>query len=338
MPRILAVLLLLAAPALAQSRQPYPDDYEPSPCASVAPVCKTFRQSQFADIAAIRGWDIGQEWVDAHWSDLSEALAPACAKIATCFAAPTNDFTFCNDLMSRELFATTCDRYPEGSVDREKCSFFVRTYMSGHDRNSREPWETIQECAKAQPATGERTLEWWVSPATIGPDYEGSFRVYAIDSETRVPVLARLHMDVKPTVYADDAPNGLPSTFYQVPWKPKLVRVPNAEGHRDVAPPEVRIEAPGYQPVTFRLRMNVPQMIVKMSPDPSTLKRGKNSVTISAQDATTGEPVEARVMAGSTILGKTNVPFELEIVKGQKQPEIWVTSLYDRYSDVVVVK
>ncbi|MCI0479423.1 hypothetical protein L0Y59_02660 [Candidatus Uhrbacteria bacterium] len=334
MPRTLAILLVLAFPALAQSRQPFPDDYEPSPCASAAPVCKTFRQSQFADIAALRGFDIGQEWVDAHWSELSEALAPSCAKIATCFA--TNGYTFCNDIVSAEVFATTCNRYPEGSVEREKCSFFVRTYLFGHDRNSPEPWKKIQDCAKAQPATGERTLDWWISPATIGPDYDGSFRVYAIDGETRVPVLARLHMDVKPKVYATDAPNGLPSTFYAVPWKPKLVRVPNAAGHRDVVPPEVSIEAEGYKPVSFRLAMDVPQMTVRMDPDPSNLKRGRNTVTITASDAVTGEPVEARVMGGSAVLGKTNVPFELEIVKGQKRPEIWVTSLYDRYSDVVV--
>jgi hypothetical protein len=78
-------------------------------------------------------------------------------------------------------------------------------------------------------------------------------------------------------------------------------------------------------------------MTVTMDPDPSKLKRGKNTVTITARDAATGTPVEARVMGGSSVLGKTNVPFELEIVKGQKRPEIWVTSLYDRYNDVVVV-
>lgn len=333
MPRILALLLVLAAPALAHDRQPFPDDFTPSPCALAAPVCKTFRQSQFAEIAAVRGFDIGQEWVDAHWSELSEALAPSCAKIATCFA--TNEATFCNDIVSEEVFATTCNRYPEGSVEREKCSFFVRTYLFGHDRNSAEPWKAIQDCAKEQPAAG-RTLEWWTSPATIGQDYAGSFTVYAIDSETRVPVGARVHLDVKGNLYAPGAPGGLPTTFYPVPWKAKLVRVPNGQGHRDVVPPQVRLEAPGYQPVTFQLTMEVPKMTLKMEPDPSKLTPGRNIVTISAHDSATGEPVEARVMGGSAVLGKTNVPFELEIMKGQQRPEIWVTSLYDRYSDVVV--
>ncbi len=337
MSRTLAILLILAGPALAQSRQPYPDDYEPSRCATAAPVCKTFTQSQFADIAAIRGFDIGQEWVDAHWRELSEALAPACAKIATCFAAPGNDSTFCNDIVSQEVFATTCNRYPQGSVDREKCSFFVRVYLFGHDRNSSEPWKKIQECAKAETTGGERTFEWWVSPASFGTDYPGSFTVYAIDSVTRVPVRAKVHIQSKQQVYAPDAPNGLPTTFYPVPWKPRLARVPNAQGHQDVAAPRVRIEAPGYRTATFPLPMTVPAMTVKMEPDPSKLKRGKNTVTITARDAATGEPVEARVMAGSTVLGRTNVPLELEIVKGQKRPEIWVTNLYDEYSDVVVV-
>jgi hypothetical protein len=336
MHRTLAILLVFAAPLLAQPRQPFPDDFKPSPCASAAPVCKTFKQSQFHAVAALRGLELGQEWVDAHWKELSEALAPACAKIATCFA--TNHFTFCNDVVFDEVYATTCNRYPEGSVEREKCGFFVLTYLTGHDRNSREPWEKIQECAKAQPpADGERTFEWWMSPATIGADYPGHFYVYTIDSETRVPVTTRILMDVKQPIYATEVASGLPTSFFKVPWKqPKLVRVPNAEGHRDVAPPEVRLEAPGYKTVTFRLPMDVPKMTVKMSPDPSKLTRGKNTVTITAVDAATGEPVEARVMGGHAVLGKTNVPFELEVVKGQKRPEIWVTSLYDRYSDVVV--
>jgi len=339
MRRPLTLLLFLAWPALAQTRQPFPADYKTSPCASAARVCKTFNQSQFADIAALRGFDIGQEWVDAHWAELSEALAPSCTKIAACFATPGNDFTFCNDVVSEEVFATTCNRYPEGSRDREKCSFFVRTYLFGHDRNSAEPWKKMQDCAKAQPATGERTLEWWMSPATIGPDgadYKGSFTVYTIDSETRVPIRAKVHLNVKETIFAPESADGLPTTFYPVPWKPKLVRVPNAQGHRDVAPPQVRIEAPGYAPVTFNLVMSIPTMTVTMDPDPSKLKRGRNTVTVTARDAATGALIEARVMGGSAILGKANVPFALEVVKGQKRPEIWVTSLYDRYDDVVV--
>jgi hypothetical protein len=335
MSRLLAIVLLLAGSALAQSRPPYPDDYKPSPCASVAPVCKTFRQSQFSNIAAVRGFDIGQEWVDAHWAELGEALAPSCAKIAACFAQ-NDSFTFCNDVVSTEVNANLCDRYPEGTEDHRKCNFFVRTYLFGHDRNSREPWEKIQECVKAQPSSGERTLEWWMSPATIGPDYPGQFEVYTIDSETHVPIRARLILDVKAQIYASDVPDGLPTSFYPVPWKGKLLRVPNADGHRDVVAPEVRIEAAGYKTVTFRIPFDVPKMTLKMDPDPSKLKRGKNTVTITATDAATGKPVEARVMGGTTVLGKTNIPFELEIVKGQKRPEIWVTSLFDRYNDVVV--
>jgi hypothetical protein len=117
-----------------------------------------------------------------------------------------------------------------------------------------------------------------------------------------------------------------------VPWKPKPVRVPNAAGHKDVLPPAVTLQAPGYRTVTFRLPMEIPSMKVTMSP--AKLRRGKNTVTVTAVDAATGKPVEARVMGGQLVLGKTNVPFELEVVG--KAPEIWVTSLYDRYNDVVV--
>jgi hypothetical protein len=73
---------------------------------------------------------------------------------------------------------------------------------------------------------------------------------------------------------------------------------------------------------------------MKVEMKPAKLRRGKNIVTITAVDSVTGKPVEARVMGGERVLGKTNQPFEIEITG--KRPEIWVTNLYDRYSDVVV--
>jgi hypothetical protein len=338
MRRALAILLSLAPLAIAQPRDLYPADYTPSPCASAAKVCTTFKQSQFADIAALRGFDIGQEWVDAHWNELSADLVPYCEKIATCFAVPGNSSTFCNDVVNMQVYTRVCNRYPEGSVDREKCGYVVRTYMFGHDRNSRAPWKVIQECsAKQTVSAAERTLDWWLLPAKFDADYTGSFTVYALDRETRVPVQAQIRMSAKDRIQAPDSADGLATTFYPIAWKPRLVRTANAQGHRDVAPPQVFVTAPGYAPVTFQLPIDVPTMTVEMSPSADKLKRGKNSVTITALDTATGTPVEARVMSGpSTILGKTNEPLEIEIVKGQKRPEIWVTSLYDRYSDVVV--
>ena len=325
---ILGILLLLA-------REPFPADYQPSPCATpdaVTRVAKTFPQSEIAQIAAMRGYDVGQEWVDAHWKELTEALHPIWTKAATCFVTAGNDNLFCNDVAQTEAFAV-CNRYPEGSKDREKCIFTMTAILAGQDHNSKQTWTELRACAEANKPAGERTLKWWLTPESFGAMYPGHFTVYTVDSETRVPVQARLHIQSTQPIYADDVPNGLPTTYYKVPWKPKLVRVANAQGHQDVVAPEVRIEAPGYKSVTFRLPMEVPVMKVEMKP--AKLKRGKNSVTITAVDAATGKPVEARVMGGQHVLGKTNVPFELELTG--KRPEIWVTNLYDRYSDVVVV-
>jgi hypothetical protein len=324
---LIAILLLLATPALGH--EIFPSDYKPAPCADPAKVCKSFPQSQIAEIAGLRGFDIGQEWVDAHWNELAAALAPMCAKMATCFATPGNDFVFCNDVLALQA-KSLCDRYPAGSKDREKCSFFLPTYLAGIDRNSREPWTEMQACAAKQAPAGERTFEHWMEQG------DGFFTVYAIDSETRVPVRALLHIQSAKPIHAEDVPDGRPTTFYKTPWKPQLVRVANADGHRDVVPPVVRIEAPGYRTESFSMPVAVPKMIVEMNPPLRKLRRGKNRVTITARDATTGAPVEARVMGGEHVLGKTNVPFELEWRKGQKRPEIWITNLYDRYSDVVV--
>ena len=331
---IFAILLLLA-PALF-AHEPFPAKYTPSPCATpevVERVARSFPQQEISQIAALRGYDVGQEWVDAHWTELNDALRPVWAKAATCYVTGANDNLFCNDVAQIEAFAL-CDRYPEGSKDREKCMFAMTAILAGQDHNSKEAWTALRSCAEQNRPAGERPLEWWVEPATFGAGYPGYFTVFAIDRETRVPVQALLKIQSPKQIYADDVPNGLPTTYYRVPWKTiQLARMPNAQGHRDVVAPEVRIEAPGYRTVSFRLPVEVP--VMKLAMKPARLKRGKNTVTITAVDAATGKPVEARVMGGQRVLGKTNEPFEL-VVTG-KRPEIWVTSLYDRYSDVVVV-
>lgn len=324
---LIAILLLLATPVLG--REIFPSGYKPAPCAKPEKVCQSFPVSQIAEIAGLRGYDIGQEWVDAHWNELATAIAPLCAKMATCFATPGNDSVFCNDVLALEA-QPVCDRYPAGSKDREKCASFMITYLAGIDRNSKEPWTEMQACAAEQPRGGERTLEHWMVQG------DGHFTVYAIDSETRVPVRAALHIQSTTPIHAEDVPDGRPATFYKTPWKPRLVRVPNADGHQDVVPPVVRIEAPGYRTESFSMPLVVPKMVVEMNPPAAKLRRGRNVVTITARDSASGAPVEARVMAGERVLGKTNEPFELECRKGEKRPEIWVTNLYDRYSDVVV--
>jgi hypothetical protein len=325
---ILGILLLLA------TREPFPADYKPSPCATPAAVAKagkTFPVSEISQIASMRGYTVGQEWVEAHWQELNEALQPVWAKTATCFVTAGNDQLFCSDVAASEAFPL-CDRYPQGSVDHEKCIFTMTAILAGQDHNSKEAWSSMQDCAAQHKSAGERTLEWWLVPETFGANYAGHFTVYAIDSETRVPVQARLQIQSTQQVYAEDVPNGLPTTYYKIPWKARLSRVPNAQGHRDVVAPEVRIEAPGYRVESFRLPLAVSAMKAEMKP--ARLKRGKNTVTVTAVDSVTGKPVEARVMGGEYVLGKTNEPFELEITG--KRPEIWITNLYDRYSDVVV--
>jgi hypothetical protein len=79
-------------------------------------------------------------------------------------------------------------------------------------------------------------------------------------------------------------------------------------------------------------------MIVKMVPPPARLRLGKNVVTVQAHDAATHQPVEARVMLGDRVGGETNIPFVIDVKKKGAIPEIWVTSLFDRYSDVVVAR
>lgn len=334
------ILIVLLAPALLAGipgGELFPSDYVASPCSAPEKTCDSFKQSQFADIAALRGFDIGQEWIDAHWERITTALRPVCAKAAACFATPGNTHLFCNDLLREEVYAT-CSIYPQDSKDRKLCNLFIRVWWVGHDLKSKPAWTEMQSCATTAAPAGaaERTLLYRVVPETMDADYRGEFRVIAVDSETRVPVQARLIIDSREPVFSTDSIDGKPTTFYRVPWNGKLLRVPSAQQHHDVVPPTVRIEAPGYRTETFVLPVEIPVMTVTMSPPPAKLRRGANTVTITAVDAKTGAPIEARVMGGSRILGKANEPFTLTLAPGAKRPEIWVTNLFDRYSDVVV--
>ena len=337
MPKILTLILLVAPLALAQpaARETFPSDYKASPCASGEKACQSFERTKMGGVAGLRGWELQQTWVNAHWDELVTAMRPACSKLGTCFSTPGNGWLFCNEVVKNDLYSV-CDRYPSDSTDHRQCFFFVRIYFVGLGLASKPAWKEMQDCGVKAASAGERTLETWMVPAAIGPDYPGSFTVYAIDSETRVPVYARVHIQSETPIYAKDVPDGLPTTFYSVPWTLKLVRVPNAEGHRDLAPPEVVVEAPGYRPVKFTLPVEIPKMTVAMDPPRSQLKPGKNTVTITAHDAATGAPVEARVMGGTRVLGRTNEPFVLELERGKTPPEIWVTSLFDTYCDIVV--
>jgi len=94
---------------------------------------------------------------------------------------------------------------------------------------------------------------------------------------------------------------------------------------------------PGYPLTTLVLPAPPPKVIVEMLPPPEKLKSGQNTVTVTARDAEAGKPVELRVMVGTKPAGESNKPFVLEL-KGKKRPEIWTTSLFDAYSDVVVMK
>lgn len=337
MKKTLAVLLLLASSALAQTtrREEFPSDYKPSPCApSTEAACKSFTQSQLREAAGTyRAFHIDDKWLSAHWNELTGAYKPLCAKMANCLTVRDNTWQYCRDIM-RDDFLAVCDRYPAGSEDREHCSMVSLTYFIG--LASHQPLqEEAHACAAAQPPGAERTLEAWVSPEKVPLDFNGEIRFYAYDAETHIPVRALLEID-SGKLRSLEGP--VPKTGYPNLWTARLKRVPRADGHSDVVLPTVTLKATGYKPLTFRLNMDLPRMNVEMTPSADQLRVGKNTVTITARDVATGAPVEARVMAGNMILGRTNQPLELELTERDRLPEIWVTSLYDRYSDVVVSK
>lgn len=332
----LLVLLMLAVPSLAHdTRERFPSDYKPQPCAP-QDICKSFERVEFASWAGMhRRLPVDQEWVNSHWDEMTTAFRPLCAKIASCMAVPGNDWLYCADFM-RWDFLETANRFPPDSRDYDQWKMSALVFYIGLDKAILAAAPQAQACAREKAVPGERKLEAWTSPAKIGPDYKGILTIYAIDAETRIPVKAHITVEGQQLGSANDSPDGKPMSHYPFPWPVTLNPVPNAEGHRDLVVPNAILTAEGYAVATVPIPYEVPKVLVEMEPPASKLKRGTNEVTIKARDAATGQPVELRVMAGTRILGKTNRPLTLEITG--KRPEIWVTSMFNRYGDVVVAR
>ena len=338
MKTLLAVLLFLTATSsFADERKVFPDDYTPHPCAP-ARMCKTgfTRRELVQQGATMRGFSLRDEWIDAHWDELMAAFQPICDKIGSCFATANNVAIFCTDIVLPDVWAICDEKYAKGTDDYEQCAWFVRIYSLGYDLHDKELEDEAKACRNASPKPAEpRQLDVWMAPEKIDwTTYKGNFTVWAIDKETHVPVQA--HVIVGGEWLHARTPKGEAITFYPVPWKLKLTRVPNAQGHQDLTAPVIRVETDGYTPVEFALPYDVRKLNVEMNPPAKKLNRGKNIVTIKARETGTDTPAEMRVMLGDRAIGKTNEPVEIELKRGAKRPEIWITSLYDRYNDVVV--
>jgi hypothetical protein len=336
MKKSLILLLFMAAPAFAQERLvpgKFPDDYKPSPCAADADaVCESYAKNKFKEAGTTyRGYDIETEWINAHWDEMRAAYKPICAKIGNCFTGPENDWVYCVSLMQPDFFVA-CERFPAESKDHDQCMMFAMTYWLG--LKAKEPLQqAAQKCMAGQPQTA-KTLEA-IIVEKVRLDHDGKLTVHAYDADTHIPVRAYMSIETG-KIKSTEGPT--PRTGYPNRWKGGLKRVPNADGHFDVAAPLMTLKAVGYTPLTIPMPIEVPKMVVEMTPSPDQLKPGRNIITVTARDAATGKPVEARVMVEDMAAGETNKPFALELTRRDKRPEIWVTSLFNRYSDVVVAK
>jgi hypothetical protein len=324
--------LLVAGTALAQTA-PFPEDYQRSPCAP-ANACKSFERGRLANAGrSFLGFSIAEEWLDRHYESMLAIFKPLCAKSATCYTISGSTFQWCNDMLMPE-FRATCDRFEKGSRDWEQCTMFVDVWSLGRDQNSLPLWKEAQACAvKTHPFTPKtKPAIVWMAPAKLTSQWKDYIRIYAVDPDTRLPVPGRITVDQQ-TIYASSNPTGMLWTYYPWKWPVKFNRAPNAQGHRDIVPPIVTVAPEGYPPVSFPMPVEIPKMNVAMSP--ARLKPGKNTVTVTAVDATTGAPVELRVMYGDEIAGDSNKPFTIT-VKGKRR-EVWATSLFGTYSDVVIL-
>jgi opacity protein-like surface antigen len=336
------LLLLLLATSLATSafaddtvREIFPSDYTPSPCAAdPASICESFPVSRISAGAALyRGFQLRQDWAYAHWDEMMAAFRPFCTKVASCFTIKDNDWVYCLDL-ARQDFLDTCNRFPEGSDDRDQCRMFAVTYYIGLGGKSQQHAKA-QECSTNAADSVTRKLKAWIEPQTYDLKYNGPLTIYAYDAETHIPVRARMAIDGGKLQYTEGPFN---TSGYPSIWTAGLARVLTPDGHRQFIPPTATLTATGYEPLTLPIVIDAPKLLVEMSPSADQLKPGINTINVTTRDAATGKPVEMRVMAGDLVLGNANAPLTIELKRGQKRPEIWVTSLYDHYSDYVIAK
>lgn len=337
------LLLLSATAALAADapREIFPSDYKPLPCAP-ANVCESFKNVGYASAArAFLMREVDMTWYEAHRDELLAMTQPYCAKRATCMATPGNDWMFCNDVFTQELRASCSAKYPVATHKHEfeECLTFVDVFTTGVDQRGSADWRAAQKCtedANAGKTPPVQHMEWWTSPAVIPIGYTGTIQIFAINTETHVPVQAIVAYEDQ-ILYSKDSPSGRLLTYYKIPVPTKTARVPNAAGHTDIVPPMMTLTAPGYETVNVRFPATVPALKTSISPDVKKLVPGKTStITVTTIDATTGKPAEMQVMVGDQLAGMSNQPIEVKLPKGRKRPEIWVTSPFDVYSDVVV--
>src|ERR1043165_7487588 len=186
---MLPLLLLLLA-----TRDIFPSDFTPSPCA-VAASCISFPDSSMKSA--------GFQFLGLHRDDVLTAEA----------------HTVCDKVFPRDKSAS----------DADQCKAWIEVYLMGVDQNAINTWKTAQACTKAQPpAVHTKPLDVWMSPESIPYDYKGMVTFYSLDSETHVPVLARVLLQNQ-VIYAPANPSGESATYYPfpAPFAFKYIRVPN---------------------------------------------------------------------------------------------------------------
>lgn len=336
MKRLLLAALLCSAGALHAEEAPratFPDDYTPTTCPTVS--CDSYEESEMRSAAGrFLGLTLDLDWMHAHLPQLKREFEPLCKKATTCFATTPNTNMFCMDVLAPEFRAICARDFPKEKSPGEyqKCYEVVETYLLGLDQRMRPRFDETRACAaKNDPARTNKTLDVWMVPSKITlPAKEVKLNFSAIDRDTHVPVLAAIQVEGQ-SLYAPANPAGSLATGYEFKWPVQFVRTKNAAGRVEATAPLVTITADGYAPVTMRMPVDVPQVVVTTTP---ALRRGRTQrVTISAKDAKTGEPVTGRVVVGNKTAGQIGQRLKLDL---RKNAEVWLADLSDGASDVQV--
>lgn len=337
MKKLIATLLLLAPVAFADdaARKAFPDDYTPAQCPTVS--CTSYTESQLPSAAtSFLGLTLDATWLHNNLPKIQPEIDKMCAKVTTCFATGSNSKMFCLDVLAPEFRTICTSMYPKDTMprDQENCLETIETYVLGLDQRMQPRYLATRECALQHPDTRtNKSLDVWMQPDPISPVAITKLTIFANDHETHVPILGSISIEDQ-HLYAPANPTGQLATGYQFDWPLKYAHVTNAEGRAETVGPLVTVKAEGYPPVSFRLKVEPPAVIVSVEPKLASLRAGRKSeISVNVIDAKTRQAVEGRVMLGKTQIGTTNTTFKFTPKKGA---EIWVAGLSNGASDFVV--
>lgn len=235
--RRLLVPFLAAALALPL----FAGEPKPSPCRADA--CKPAEHVQaFPQMAfSMRGIRLDANWVMKNADGLVAQFGDACVHLNDCLAIPGNSFTFCDEVLGKELRKTCDTSFPRQKSfnDWDQCVGFTAMYAISVEQQVIPKWKEAQACAAEQPLPENRALKVWIEPRSIAIGKPSKFTVYSVDASSGAPLYAKVKIDGELLTQTEEIdPTGTSGTWYVI--------LHTLKRRADGSLPKITVEAQNY--------------------------------------------------------------------------------------------